>query len=264
MTYKVSGQSKSRAKLWDYIGGAKTFVGAAGVGANWTILFNAAATAGDTYTIGGYVFQFVANGSEDSPGDSAGTAADPHLVSVHATPSAANAATNLKTAILAETTTTGAWGFLNPVNSVGCSVNTATITINTFPGTFGNAATWITTNDVTTPPTITNVSDGTALPILSTDHKWNFIDTTGFASVEKQYYYLADGAYPGQECNVLVHTITASDTPTIIGHLTDAATASVEALAATAGMSGKFVWTGSSWFLINEGNGTAFVFDAAT
>ena len=165
-------KSKSRAKLWDAIDGAKELTGAGGVSANWTILFPNLAAATDTLVIGGFYFQFVADGSEDTAGDSAGTSADPHLITIGGTPTATTAAANLVTSLLAETATTGKWGFLHPVNATGASSSTGTVTINFYPGTQANAATYIPdATFVGTDPTISNVSDGTALKVLSSEVK---------------------------------------------------------------------------------------------
>lgn len=261
MGYRNSQKSKSRSKLWNAARGVSEIVGAAGVGANWTILLNSVADT-DTLQIGPYYFEFDSAG--EAAGTSAGTAADPHLVDKGA--STTEAATALAAALIAETTTTGAWGFLNPVNSVGASSSTATVTINFFPGTFANAATYIPdATFVGTDPTITNVSDGTVPKYLSSDVKWNLIDTTG-SGQNKEYYYLGDGKSVGEEAAVMVTTFASGDTPTIIGHLSDQGVAQVEALFTTAepGMSAQFLWTGAAWELVAEGNGTALTFDAAT
>lgn len=265
MSLRNVQKSKSRSKLWDALSGVNELTGAAGTSANWTIQFPNLAAAGDTVTVGPYVFQFVADGSEDTAGDSAGTAADPHLITIGGTPSATTAATALTAALLAETETTGAWGFLHPVNATGASSSTDTVTINFFPGTFANAATYITTSSDGTEPTVANVSDGTTLPVLNTDVKWNILDTTGFSTTNKQYYYLPDGKEVGEECGVLIKTITSSDTPTIVGSLTDGGTDQVEALFAALEDSGAtFMWNGARWSMTNENPAGTITFDAAT
>ena len=71
-------KTKSRSKLYNAINGAKALTGTAGLSANWTILFNELAAVGDTIQVGPYYFEFVAEGSEDTPLESIGTAADPH------------------------------------------------------------------------------------------------------------------------------------------------------------------------------------------
>lgn len=245
--------------------GTKEITGAAGVSANWTVQFPNLAAAGDQVVVGGYVFEYCADGSEDTPGDSAGTAADPHLITIGGTPTADTAAAALAAALIAETGTTGAWGFLHPVNATGASATTDTVTINFWPGTQANDASYITVSATGTDPTVTNVSDGAQAPTLSYAHRWNMINTTGSAQ-NKEYYHLTDGKVIGDTASVMVTTFAADDTPTIIGKLTDGSTASVEALFTTAepGMYASFVWTGATWQLIEEGFGTGLTFDAAT
>jgi hypothetical protein len=238
-------KTKSRTKLYQALEGAKELTGAAGTGAQWTILFNAVAAVADTITIGNYVFEFVADGSEDYT--KAGTAADPVLVSIGGTPSTTEAATNL-VAALHGFAGTSAFGYLHPIDATGASSSTATVTINFFPGTFANAATYITTNDTTTPPTITNVSDGTACPRISPDVNNNIIDTTGYDATNQQYYYLEDGQL-GQTAKVSIKTLTTGDTPTILGNLSEAGVAMVECefITAEPGQVVTFDWTGSVW-----------------
>lgn len=264
-TMREVQKSKSRTKLWNALSGVNELIGAAGVSANWTISFPNLAAANDTVVVGPYTFKYVADGSEDTPGDSAGTAADPHLISIGGSPTATTAAANLVAALLAETETTGAWGFLHPVNATGASNSSGLVTINFFPGTFANASTYITVTATGTDPTVTNVSDGTALPALRTDVKWNILDTTGFSTTNKQYYYLRDGTYTGEECGVLIKTITSGDTPTIVGSLTDGGTDQVEALFAALEDSGAtFMWNGARWSMTNENPASTITFDAAT
>lgn len=256
-------KTKSRTKLYNAIGGGKEIVGAAGTPGNWTILLNTAA-AGDTVQVGPYYFEFALDGAEDAPLASAGTAADPHVITNGATPNTTEAAASLAAALLAETATTGKWGYLHPVNATGASSSTATVTINFWPSTFPNAATYI--PDVTftgTDPTITKVTAGVSAPSISPLHNVTIIDTTGSTNV-KEYYSLADGSAIGQQVTVLVATSDGSDTPTVMGHLSDAGVAQVEALwsAGVDGTSSTFLWTGSAWEQINE-NGTAVTFDAA-
>jgi hypothetical protein len=259
-------KSKSRQKLWNSIEGAKVITGVAGYPANWTIVFPNLAAVGDTVTIGPYVWEFVAEGGEDTALDSVGTAADPHLISIGtATPDATKAAANLATSLIAETLTSGAWGFLHPVNATGVDATTGTVTINFWPGTFANAATYITVTATGTDPTVANVSDGTQAKSLLSDYSVNLIDAALHAN-DKEYYHMVDGQTEGQICKVAVKVATGDATPTIIGKLVDTATASVEALFATAepGMYASFMWVAGAWYLQEEGFGTALTFDAAT
>lgn len=256
-------KSKSRSKLWDAISGTKEFVGTAGLNATWTVLFNEAATNGDVYVIGGYYFQFVTDGGEDTPGDSEGTSADPHLITIGGTPTATTAAASLVAALVLETTTTGAWGFLHPVNATGASSSTGTATINFYPGTQANSATYITATVDGAAPTITKTQTGTSLPILSIVHGSNVIDTTGYDTVNAQYYDLPDGK-AGDECKVVIKTITASDTPRILGHLLDASTANVYAQFGAAGGIAKFIWNGTKWAIVDEIPAGAITFVAAS
>ena len=241
-------KTKSRSKLYGLINGNKELTGAAMQTSTWTILLNTAA-ATDTLVIGGHYFQFVLEANKDTAGDSIGTSADPHLVTNGATPNTTEAAAALAAAVLAETETTGAWGVVHPVNATGASSSTATVTIVSFPGV-GSADTWIPdATFVGTDPTVTRTVTGNALvKSLSTEQKWNILDTTGYSTVNKQYYTLPDGGYIGEECNVLVKTITTSDTPTILGSLTDAGTDQVEALfAAAEDSNASFVWSSYSY-----------------
>jgi hypothetical protein len=261
---RPEGRTKSRSKLYNAIIGAKELVGASGVSANWTVVFPNLAAVGDTVTIGPYVWEYVADGSESVALATAGTAADPHLLSIGGTPTATTAAAALAVSLLAETATSGKWGYLHPVDATGVDATTDTLTVNFWPGTFANAATYITVTATGTDPTVANVSDGTQAKTLSVAHAWNIIDTTGNGS-NKEYYHLSDGQVIGESARVMVKTFASNATPTIIGHLTDGSTASVEALFITAepGMYVSFVWTGATWQLTEEGFGTGLTFDAA-
>lgn len=256
-------KNKSRTRLYNAISGVNELTGAAGKSSRWTILFPNLAAVGDTVTVGGYVFEYVADGSEDTAGESAGTAADPHLISIGGTPTATTAAANLVAACLAETETTGAWGFLYPDDSVGCSNTTGTVTFNFFPGTAQNATDYITVTATGTDPTVTKTVTGVAARYLSSDYSLNVIDTTG-SSVTKEYYVLDDGKEIGDTVDIFIKTTEGSDTPTVVGKLQDGATAEVEALFPTgAGKSATFVWLGTAWVLANEGNGTTLTFTPA-
>ena len=261
---RAEGRTKSRSKLYNMIAGAKEIVGASGVSANWTVQFANLAAVGDTVTIGGYVFAFVADGAEDTALDSAGTAADPHTISIGGTPTATTAAAALAVSILAETATTGKWGFVHPDDSVGVDATTDTLTLNFWPGTQANAATYITTSATGTDATITNVSDGTQAKTLSFAHNYNIIDTTG-SGTNKEYYHLPDGEVVGDTCEVIIKTFASGDTPTIIGHLTYDGTAYVEALMATAqvGKTVEYMWNGATWTEVRD-RILSGVYDAVT
>lgn len=244
-------KTKSRAKLYDAISGTKEMVGTAGLSSTWTIAFAELAANGDTVTVGDYVFQFVTDGGEDTPGDSAGTAADPHLITIGGTPTATTAAASLVAALLAEdgtgtnAATTGAWGYLHPDDSIGASNSTGTVTVNFWPGTVPNAAGYISVSQTGTDATVTNTQTGVTAPSISKDVNMNVIDTTGFGTDNVQYYDLKDGDYVGQQVGVLVETVTTSDVPTILGHFVtlSGVTASMNA----SGDMAEFTWNGSAW-----------------
>jgi hypothetical protein len=257
-------KTKSRTKLYNAISGVKELTGAAGVMATWTIAFAELAAVGDTVTIGTTVFKYVADGSEDSAGESAGTAADPHLISIGGTPSATTAAASLVAQALAETATTGAWGYLYPDDSVGCSNSSGTVTLKFWPGTNPNAAGYISVSQSGTDATVTKTVSGRAAKIVSPEYSYNFIDTTG-STQTKELYVVPDGDNVGDTVNILIKKADSTDTPTIVGHLLDGATANVEALFAAGedGMTANFMWTGAGWLLVNEGIGTALTFTPA-
>lgn len=259
-----SQKTKSRSKLYNAIGGVKELTGASGVMGTWTILFPNLAAVGDTIKVGPYYWEYVADGGEDAALDSAGTAADPHLISIGGTPTATTAAANLVTSLLAETDTSGAWGFLYPDDSVGASNSAGTVTIRFWPGTAPNATGYVATvSSVGTDPTVTKTVTGVAAKVVSPDYYYNFINTTGSAQT-KELYVIPDGS-KGDIVRVMTTVSADSDTPTLLGHLLDGATANVEALFAAGqdGMTVEFVWTGSGWLLTREGIGTALVFTAA-
>lgn len=256
-------KTKSRSKLYNLVNGYKEFTGAAGQTSTWTITFSELAAATDTLVIGGYYFKYVADGSEDYT--KAGTLADPVLVSIGGTPTATTAAANLVTALHAFAGTS-AWGFLHPVDATGASNSSGVVTIITYPG-IGSTDAFIPDATFTgADPTIARTVTGTAtVPTLSTDVKWNIIDTTGFSTVNKQYYQLKDGNYIGEQCNVMIKTITTSDTPTILGSLTDGGTDQVEALfAATEDSNASFVWNGTRWTMVVEDPAGTITYDAAS
>lgn len=262
---KVSQQTKSRSKLYNLVSGAKEIAVAAGKLPTWTISFPNLAAVGNQVVIDGVVFEYCADGDEDAPGESLGTVADPHLITIGSAPNATTAADALVAAVVLEAKTTGKWGVLYPDNSVGASNVAGLVTLKFWPSTYYNTAGLITRSVTTgTLPTVTNTVTGVTAPSISLNHKYTFIDTSQSAA-PKEYYHLPDGGKPGQEVVVMPILSSASDTPTIVGKLVDGGTANVEALFAAGqdGMSATFVWTGSAWVLVNEGNGTALAFTAA-
>lgn len=255
-------KTKSRTKLYNAIAGAKQITGPGGRSAVGSIQFANIPTAGETVTIGGYWFEAQAGASE-AAGTSTGTEADPHLY--QAITDLATAGASLAAQVIAETETTGAWGYLYPDESVGCDFTTDTLTLTFWPGVNGNSVTLAgSAGDETIVQPVT-ASLGRSAPSLSASHNINLIDTTG-STQDKEYYVLPDGKTPGEEVTVMVTSNVTDDTPTIVGKLSDGGTANVEALFTTAepGMSAGFVWTGSAWELKYEGNGSALTFTPAS
>ena len=255
-------KTKSRSKLYNAIEGAKTITGVAGTSAVGTIEFANIPLVTETVTIGGTVFGFKV-GAAEAAGTSAGTAADPHLCSVDTSLDAVG--TSLAAQILLETATTGAWGYLHPVDATGVDWTTDTLTLTFWPGTFGNAVTLAgSATDETIVQPVT-ASLGVDAPSLLSDYSVNLIDAASHAN-NKEYYHMVDGQTEGQVCKVAIKVATGDATPTIIGKLSDTNTSSVEALFATAepGMYASFMWIDGEWHLQEEGFGTALTFDAAT
>ena len=256
-------KTKSRTKLYNAIEGANVITGAAGTSATWTVTLTTAA-AGDVVVVGGHYFEFVLDGGEDTAGDSAGTAADPHLVTNGASPTTTEAAAALTTAILAETATTGAWGFLYPDDSVGASSSSAVVTLKFWPGTAQNAATYVSV-DLAGAGAAAKTVSGVAAKSLLPDYNVNLIDAALHTN-NKEFYHMVDGQSEGQVCKVAIKVATGGATPTIIGKLSDTSSSAVEALFATAepGMYASFMWIADEWHLIEEGFGTALTFTAAS
>jgi len=255
---KNISKNKSRARLYNAMMGTEEFVGAAGRLAVGSILFTDIPLAGETVIIGDYVFEAQAGASE-AAGTSAGTAADPHLF--QAITDLATAGASLEAQVLAETETTGAWGYLYPVDAVGCDFTTATLTLTFYPGVRGNGVTLGGTADITTLTQPVTASLGRAAKVVSGNYKYSSIDTTG-STQDKEYYVVDDGNSVGDTVLVVIKAAAGSDTPTLVGHLADAGTASVEALFTTGeiGMSAEFRWDGAAWELLREGQGTALAF----
>lgn len=244
-------KNKSRTRLYDKISGVNSLVGAAGQGAVGSIQLANIPVAGEKVELNGTYFQFQAAASE-AAGTSAGTSADPHLVTYGANVAAAVSA--LATQMLAETATTGAWGFFYPDDSVGCaSDGVDTVDFVFWPGTEANSYTLTgTAGD----ETIVTPAGGVVAKYISADHKYNFIDTTGSAAT-KELYVLEDGDSLGDTVNVFIKTAETTDTPTVVGHLAEGETAMVEALFtdAAGGKSLELLWDGTNWVNTNE-NGT--------
>lgn len=242
-------KTKSRSKLYDMVSGAKVMTGAAGLSAVGSIQFADIPLVTETVTIGGYVFGFKV-GAAEAAGTSAGTAADPHLCSVDTSLDAVG--TSLAAQVLAETLTTGKWGYLYPDDSVGCAWSTDTLTLTFYPGTAGNNITLAgSATDETIVQPVT-ASLGVAAPSIAFDKGWNIIDTTGYSTTNKQFYSLADGSV-GDTVKVLINTLETSDTPTILGHFSELGTAMVECLFTTAepGGTAEFVFDGTNWVLVD-------------
>lgn len=234
-------KSKSRVKLYNMLSGLQEATGPAGRLAEGSIQFANQPIAGETVTIGGYVFQFQA-GATEAPGTSAGTAADPHLVQTIT--DLATAGAELASAILAETATTGKWGYLYPDDSVGCVFSTDTLTLKFWPGSWGNAVTLAgNAGDETIVQPVT-ASLGRNPYVYDFSKKAMVIDTTG-STQDKEYYVINDGEYVGQEATILVKTLAASDTPSVVGHFYSSS--GVEATFDTVNMWVKWVWNGASW-----------------
>ena len=247
-------KTKSRTKLYNAIEGGKTITGAAGISAVGSIQLANIPVAGETVTIGGHVFEAQAAASE-AAGTSAGTAADPHLYQAITTLDTAGA--SLAAQVLAETATTGAWGYLYPDDSVGCDWTTDTLTLTFWPGTWANSVTLAgSAGDETIVQPVT-ASLGVQAPSINPDVNLNIIDCTGGSS-NKEFYTLADGTSIGQECKIMVKTFESGDTPTILGHFNEYGTAMVEMEFVTAepGTTVDLVWTGTTWDLANFSSGS--------
>ena len=183
MTLTNAQKSKERSKLYKLIEGTNEIVAPAGQSDTGKILFADVPEATETVTIGGYIFEYQVAASE-AAGTSAGTAADPHLITIGVDLSAA--ITSLITQVLAETATTGAWGFLHPVDAVSATktdTNTS-ITLVFFPGVSG-----VTLAGSVGDETITAPTGGVVTKPISLEHSVNILDTTDSA-VNEEYYVL--------------------------------------------------------------------------
>jgi len=206
-------RNMSRSRIYDLMVGQKK-IATGGATASGSIQFADIPVAGETVTIGGYVFEAQAGASE-SAGTSAGSVADPHLF--QSITNLATAGASLAAQVLAETATTGAWGYLHPDDSDGCVFSTDTLTLTFWPGTAGNAITLAgSATDETIVQPVT-ASNGVEPPVISLSHKTTVIDTTGSAANE-EYYILPDGQWTGQEVTIIIETLAASDTPSLLGN----------------------------------------------
>jgi len=236
-------KNKSRTRLWDAMSGVNAITGVAGEPTISTIVFTDNPAEGETivFTSGGVSTTFTFTATVTLEG---------HVLNT------TNLTTTLDALIVAMLahSVTGAWGYLYPDDSVAL-VNTGgtDLDITYWPGTWANSIVLTDTCDITGTPTFTG---GLDVPELSTASKWNTIDTTGNAG-PKIFYHLDDGIEVGDECNVLIKTAEASDTPTIIGHLVEGETAMVECLFpdAAGGLAVSLIWDGTNWLNVSE-NGT--------
>lgn len=234
-------KNKSRTRLYNAINGVNEISGAAGASAVGSIQFTNIPTITETVTIGGIWFGFKV-GAAEAAGTSAGTEADPHLCSVDTSLAAVGA--SLAAQILAETATTGAWGYLHPDDSVAVDFTTDTLTLTFWPGVQGNSITLAgSAGDETIVQPVT-ASLGVSAPTISLDHKTNAIDTTASAA-NLEYYVLPDGEYIGQEVQIIISALGASDTPTILGHYFTST--GVQAQLSAAQDTLNLTWTGTSW-----------------
>lgn len=226
-------KTKSRAKLYNLIEGTKKILAPAGQSATGSIQFANQPVEGETVTIGGVTFTFYNSGNE--PGADA-------TVEVTIGAGLTNTIDNLITDMLANATT-GAWGFLHPVDATALT-NTGgtTLDIVFFPGVGGNS---VTLAGSAGDETITAPTGGVAAKKISLQHKTTVIDTSASAT-DVEYYILDNGAYIGQEVTVIFEALGASDTPRILGQFYDTA-AKVYVEADTAGEFARWIWTGTYW-----------------
>ena len=258
---RPEGRTKSRSKLYNAINGSQEIIGAGGRSAVRSIQFANIPTAGETITIGDYWFEAQA-GATEAPGTSAGTEADPHLF--QSITDLATAGASLAACILAETATTGAWGYLYPVDATGCDFTTDTLTLTFWPGAWANSVTLAgSAGDETIVQPVTASLGRNTTANIDISKRVNVIDTTG-STQTKEYYPIPDGQAIGDTTSILIKTAETTDTPTIVGKLQEGEAAQVEALFTDAA-GGKYLelmWDGSNWININE-NGE-ITFDAAT
>jgi len=248
---KTIHKNKSRTRLWDALMGSRVLTGLGGRLAVGSIDFGAVAIPTDTVTIGNFVFEFTLAASE-AAGTSAGTAAAPHLVAHGANVQATS--DNLAAQILAETATTGAWGYLYPDDSVGCVADgTDKVTLTFWPGTWANAVTLVDgcdTAGVLVQPVTASL--GRIAPQISVDHAYTLIDSTG-GTQNKEYWLLEDGSDVGDTVTVVINGMETNDVPTVVGHLSENGVAMVEVefITAELGASAKLMWDGAAWEMIS-------------
>lgn len=247
-------KTKSRTKLYNAISGIREITGAGARSAVGSIAFANIPLAGEQISIGGYYFE-ASDSATEAAGTSVGTTADPHLYLAET--NTATAGASLAACILQETLTTGAWGYLYPVDATGCDFTTVTLTLTFWPGTWANTIQLtgeVGDETIVLPETAELGRNNTAS--VSLDVKTNVIDTTG-STQTIEYYPIPDGITIGDRASFLIKTAETTDTPTIVGNLAEGETAHVEALFTDAA-GGKYLellWDGTYWQNINE-NGT--------
>ena len=246
-----SRQTKSRAKLYNLMQGTKR-LGTGGKSAVGSIQFANIPVAGEQVVIGGYYFEAQAAASE-APGTSAGTAADPHLF--QSITNLATAGASLAAQVLAETATTGAWGYLFPIDATGCDFTTDTLTLTFFPGAFGNNITLSgSAGDETIVQPVT-ASLGVDTGQIRLDYRSTIIDNTGSTGID--HYVIEDGSYVGQEVIVVAETYDTNDM-SVLGNFTSTG-AKVQMLLNATGDAVKLTWDGAGWLPADINAGATFV-----
>jgi len=249
----MASKSKSRAKLYSLFGDNKklTVGGQPAVG---SIEFANIPANTETITIGDYTVEFT-TGSSDAT--AAGTVADPLLVNIKG--SLTLTIDELIVVLLAATGTTGAWGYLHPIDATALeNVTDTTLQITFFPGKAGNN---IVLDGSAGDETIVQPTGGTAVPNISFEHKATVLDPTDSAA-NLEYYNLPNGEYVGQEVTIVVETLGASDTPTITGNFKSNTTAYVTMTFDVAEEFAKLIWTGSYWKPVHASGNEAFAASA--
>lgn len=242
-------KNKSRAKLYNLIQGVNS-VGTGGQGATSSVTFTDNPTAAETIIFGAtnsfpaVTFTFVASASTENE------------VTIGA--GLTNTIDNLITKMLAHSVT-GAWGYLHPIDATA-AVNTGgtDLDVTYFPGTWANS---IVISGTAETDSITQPAGGTAVGAINLDYKTNAIDTTGSAA-DLEYYNLPDGEFVGQEQTIIVETLAASDTPTILGNYKSNTTAYVQLQFDVAEEFARLVWTGTYWKPMDVSGNGAFTASA--
>lgn len=234
-----SKRTKSRAKLYNIIQGVNR-LGTGGASAVGSIQFANIPTAGETVTIGGYWFKAQAAASE-AAGTSAGTEADPHLF--QSITDLATAGASLAAQILAETATTGAAGYLFPVDATGVDFTTDTLTLTFYPGAWANSITLAgSAGDETIVQPVT-ASLGVNTSPVRLDYATTLIDNTGSAGID--HYTLEDGDYIGQRVVVACDTYDTNDI-SVLGNFVSSG-AKVQMLLNATSDSVSLTWGADGW-----------------